>query len=109
MAAPVRSPLPSAATDASRPTVTDAIRGHTRVTQGHTVDVSPDHDAAVCIRGLCGGLESDVESHRGQLGDVVAELSLGDDPGGVVVGAEVVKSGEWVRSMTSAALYLLND
>ena len=50
-----------------------------------------------CVfRGLCDWLESDVESHRGQLGDVVAELSLGDDAAGVVVGAEVVKSGGWV-------------
>ena len=47
-----------------------------------------------CVfRGLRGGLESDVESHRGQVGDVVADLSLGDHAAGVVVGAEVVKSG----------------
>jgi len=43
--------------------------------------------------GLRGGLESDVESHRGQVGDVVADLSLGDHAAGVIVGAEVVKSG----------------
>ena len=38
-------------------------------------------------------MESDVESHRGQVGDVVADLSFGDHAAGVVVGAEVVKSG----------------
>src|ERR1700754_4993519 len=47
-----------------------------------------------CVfRGLRGGLKWDVESHRGQVGDVVADLSLGDPAAGVVVGAEVVKSG----------------
>ncbi|CQD23923.1 hypothetical protein BN1232_05935 [Mycobacterium lentiflavum] len=34
-----------------------------------------------------------MESHRGQVGDVVADLSLGDHAVGVVVGAEVVESG----------------
>ena len=38
-------------------------------------------------------MESDVESHRGQLGDVVAHLALVSDAAGVVVGAEVVESG----------------
>ena len=39
--------------------------------------------------GLRGGLESDVESHRGQVGDVVADLSFGDHAAGVVVGAHL--------------------
>lgn len=57
----------------------------------------------VCSRGLCCGgvyfgtlcdrLDCDVESHRGQLGDVVADLALGHDASGVVVGSEVVKPG----------------
>jgi hypothetical protein len=59
--------------------------------------VEPGVVAGLCIsRGLRGGFESDVESHCGQVGDVVADLSLGDDAAGVVVGAEVVESGGWV-------------
>jgi hypothetical protein len=42
---------------------------------------------------LCGGLDCDVESHRGQLGDVVADLASGHDAAGVVVGSEVVEPG----------------
>jgi len=38
-----------------------------------------------------------VKSHRGQLGDVAAHLSLGGDAVGVVVGTEVEESGGGVR------------
>jgi hypothetical protein len=45
------------------------------------------------FRRLCGGLEGDVVAHRGQVGDVVADLSISVDPGGMVVGAEVAEPG----------------
>jgi hypothetical protein len=65
-----------------------------RQAEGYPAELAePGYGARVCISKLCCGLESDVESHRGQVGDVVADLSLGDHAAGVVVVAEVVESG----------------
>jgi len=43
--------------------------------------------------GLGGGFEGDPVAHRGELGDVVAQLPFGVDALGVVVGSEVAEAG----------------
>src|ERR1700741_1774359 len=46
-----------------------------------------------CVVGSGGGFEGDPVAEGGELGDVVADASLGDDAVGVVIGAEVVEAG----------------
>ena len=43
--------------------------------------------------GLGGGFEGDPVAHGAELGDVVAQSSLGGDSVGVVVGAKVAEAG----------------
>ena len=43
--------------------------------------------------GLGGGFEGDLVAHRGELGDVVAQLPFGVDAQHVVVGSEVAEAG----------------
>src|SRR6202007_13858 len=46
-----------------------------------------------CVVGSGGGFEGDPVAEGGELGDVVADASLGDDAVGVVIGAEVGEGG----------------
>jgi hypothetical protein len=46
-----------------------------------------------CVVGSGGGFEGDPVAEGRELGDVVADASLGDDAVGVVIGAEVVEAG----------------
>jgi hypothetical protein len=52
---------------------------------------------------LGGGVEGDPVAHGGKLGDVVADLSLGDDAAGVAVGTEVPVAGGGVASTKPSA------
>jgi hypothetical protein len=51
----------------------------------------PGHHVKMWLSG--GGFGGDAVAHRYQLCDVVARSAFGVDPGGVVVGAEVVEPG----------------
>jgi hypothetical protein len=48
------------------------------------------------VWGLRGGFEGDPVAHRGELGEVVADLPSGVDAVGVVVGSEVAESSRGV-------------
>ena len=49
-----------------------------------------------CGFGSGGGFEGDPVAHRGELGEVVADLAFGVDAVGVVVGSEIAESSRWV-------------
>jgi hypothetical protein len=54
-----------------------------------------------CVVGSGGGFEGDPVAEGRELGDVVADASLGDDAVGVVIGAEVVEAGGGVGEQVS--------
>jgi hypothetical protein len=56
----------------------------------------PGQVVAMGVWGLRGGFEGDPVAHRGELGEVVADLPSGVDAVGVVVGSEVAESSRGV-------------